>query len=385
MAKKYVTKFDGLADEEIYVKDLEASGNIEQLLYWKNNVDEEITSLHHHNHNKVILVMDSYGATYPQNLIDNAGWKLFWKAGAGFDINNGTNFKDWAIDEINKLSASELYSYDKIIFLGGFNDRNTSQENILSGIAQCREKLARVYVSKRLNFDETVMCVGHVGWSSLLESSERDKMFSASIPAYKRCREQNIAYVDNIEYVLHKYSLFQSDNVHPSTSGCTDLHYFLRQYAMTGNSHVDRGYTTIPMIGAGTTGPYAVGYWQHDGFCELYLPFDTIGFSTNKLLDGNNPVQLLQLQNSAKDNVVMGMFDDGNNVQHMISLSGYFTVASGGTSKFISFDGMKFFIQGGFLWCLPSSLNGAHSGFDTGYVSSMQIRSGSVSVPLMFC
>lgn len=385
MARKYVTNFDGLANEKIYVKDEEASASIDQLLYWKGNVDSDMNGLHQHNKHKIIVVMDSYGDSYDQSLITNAGWKLFWKAGAGFDINNGTNFKDWSIDEINKLTPEELYSYDKIIFLGGFNDRNSSQENILSGIAQCKTRLANVYSSKRLNFDEAIMCVGHVGWSSLLESTERDKMFSASIPAYKRCREHNIAYVDNIEYVLHKYSLFQSDNVHPSAEGCTNLHWFLQQYASNGNSHVDRGYQTIPMTGAGTTGPYAVGYWQHDGFCELYLPFDTIQFSTNKLLDGNNPVQLLQLQNSEKDNVVMGMFDNGSNVQHMISLSGYFTVASGGTSQFISFDGMKFFIQGGFLWCLPSSLNAVHSGFDTGYVSSMQIRSGSVSVPLMFC
>ena len=389
---KYVEKFDMFqTGDDIYIRDAEAHSEIDNInqnittIERKIDNDEnELSVLNERKNKKVIILMDSYGDFYSDTLLTDLGWKKFWRAGAGFDINNSGNFNLWGIESIMSMGAETIKTFDRIVILGGFNDRNSSYENIKLGISEFYSKLKTQLHTIGIDIRNFKINIGHIGWSGTLESKERDKMFAVSIPAYKSCGEYNIGYIKNSEFTLRPYNLFGADNVHPNREeGGKRIHTCLVNYVYSGNWIGDIGYHTINMKGVGVTNAYNVG-WMIDGnMCEMFLPYDTLNFESPILLSSDTPTMLLQVQYDKKT-PFMGMFDNGINVQHCIQLSGYFVVSSGGTSSFISMEGMKFFIQGGFLYCLANGLNKDKTGFDTAYVSAMQIRSGAINVPLMY-
>lgn len=381
---KYVEKFNMFqTGDDIYIRDAEAHSEIDNINQDITTIENELSVLNERKNEKVIILLDSYGNFYSDSLLTGLGWEKFWRSGAGFDINNDNNFNRWGIESIMSMGAEKIKTFDRIVILGGFNDRNSSQENIKFGISEFYSKLKIQLQTIGIDIRNFKINIGHIGWSSTLESSERDKMFSSSIPAYKSCGEYNIGYIKNSEFTFRPYNLIGSDNVHPTEEGGKRIHTCLVNYVYSGNWIGDFGYYTINMRGVGITETYSVG-WTIDGnMCEMFLPYDTLHFTSPILLSADKPNMLLQVQYDKKT-PFMGMFDNIINVQHCIQLSGYFVVSSGGSSSFISMEGMKFFIQGGFMYCLANGLNKDKTGFDTAYVSAMQIRSGAVNIPLMF-
>lgn len=388
---KYVEKFDMFqTGDDIFIRDADAHSEIENIkqdiVEVKRKVDSNennLLVLNERKNEKVIILLDSYGNFYNDSLLTDLGWKKFWKAGAGFDISNSTNFNLWGIDSIMSMGAEKIKTFDRIVILGGFNDRNSSQENIKLGISEFYSKLKTQLHAVGIDIRNFKINVGHIGWSSTLSSSERDKMFASSIPAYKSCAEYNMGYIKNSEFTFRPYNLIGNDNVHPTEEGGKRIHTCLVNYVYSGNWIGDVGYHNIEMNGVGVTEKYSIG-WSIDGnMCEFFIPYNTLNFHSPILLSDDKPTMLLQVQYDKKT-PFMGMFDNSINIQHYIQLSGYFVVSSAGTSSFISMEGMKFFIQGGFLYCLANGLNKDKTGFDTAYVSAMQIRSGAISVPLMF-
>ena len=381
---KYVEKFDMFqTGDDIYIRDAEAHSEIDNINQDITMIENKLSVLNERKNEKVIILLDSYGSYYSDSLLTGLGWEKFWKAGAGFDINNGNNFNQWGIESIMSMGAEKIKTFDRIVILGGFNDRNSPQESIKLGISDFYSKLKRQLQTIGIDIRNFKINIGHIGWSSTLESGERDKMFTSSIPAYKSCGEYNIGYIKNSEFTFRPYNLIGSDNVHPTEEGAKRIHTCLVNYVYSGNWIGDVGYHTINMRGVGITETYDVG-WMIDGnMCEMFLPYNTLHFTSPILLGADTPNMLLQVQIDKKT-PFMGMFDNVINVQHCIQLSGYFVVSSGGSSSFISMEGMKFFTQGGFLYCMANGLNKDKTGFDTAYVSAMQIRSGAINVPLMF-
>lgn len=381
---KYVEKFDIFqTGDDIYIRDAEAHSEIDNINQDITTIENELSVLNERKNEKVIILLDSYGNFYSDSLLTGLGWEKFWRSGAGFDINNDNNFNQWGIESIMSMGAEKIKTFDRIVILGGFNDRNSSIENIKFGISEFYSKLKIQLQTIGIDIRNFKINIGHIGWSSTLESSERDKMFSSSIPAYKSCGEYNIGYIKNSEFTFRPYNLIGSDNVHPTKEGGNHIHTCLVNYVYSGNWIGDVGYYTINMRGVGINEAYDIG-WSIDGnMCEMFLPYDTLHFTSPILLSSDTPNMLLQVQYDKKT-PFMGMFDNIINVQHCIQLSGYFVVSSGGSSSFISMEGMKFFTQGGFLYCLANGLNKDKTGFDTAYVSAMQIRSGAINVPLMF-
>lgn len=381
---KYVEKFNMFqTGDDIYIRDAEAHSEIDNINQDITTIENELSVLNERKNEKVIILLDSYGNFYSDSLLTGLGWEKFWRSGAGFDINNDNNFNRWGIESIISMGAEKIKTFDRIVILGGFNDRNSSIDNIKFGISEFYSKLKSQLQTIGIDIRNFKINIGHIGWSSTLESSERDKMFASSIPAYKSCGEYNIGYIKNSEFTFRPYNLIGSDNVHPTKEGGNHIHTCLVNYVYSGNWIGDVGYYTINMRGVGITEAYNVG-WSIDGnMCEMFLPYDTLHFTSPILLSADTPTMLLQVQYDKKT-PFMGMFDNIINVQHCIQLSGYFVVSSGGSSSFISMEGMKFFTQGGFLYCLANGLNKDKTGFDTAYVSAMQIRSGAINVPLMF-
>lgn len=381
---KYVEKFNMFqTGDDIYIRDAEAHSEIDNINQDITMIENELPVLNERKNEKVIIILDSYGNFYSDSLLTGLGWEKFWRPGAGFDINNSNNFNQWGIESIMSMGAEKIKTFDRIVILGGFNDRNSSQENIKFGISEFYSKLKRQLQTIGIDIRNFKINIGHIGWSSTLESSERDKMFTSSIPAYKSCGEYNIGYIKNSEFTFRPYNLIGSDNVHPTEEGAKRIHTCLVNYVYSGNWIGDAGYHTINMKGVTVSETYDVG-WMIDGnICEMFIPYNTLHFNSPILLSADTPNMILQVQIDKKT-PFMGMFDNIINVQHCIQLSGYFVVSSDGTSSFISMEGMKFFIQGGFLYCLANGLNKDKTGFDTAYVSAMQIRSGAINVPLMF-
>lgn len=381
---KYVEKFNMFqTGDDIYIRDAEAHSEIDNINQDITMIENELPVLNERKNEKVIIILDSYGNFYSDSLLTGLGWKKFWKPGAGFDINNSNNFNQWGIESIMSMGAEKIKTFDRIVILGGFNDRNSSQENIKFGISEFYSKLKIQLQTIGIDIRNFKINIGHIGWSSTLESSERDKMFTSSIPAYKSCGEYNIGYIKNSEFTFRPYNLIGSDNVHPTEEGAKRIHTCLVNYVYSGNWIGDVGYHTINMKGVTISETYDIGWIIDGNICEMFIPYNVLHFNSPILLSADTPNMILQVQIDKKT-PFMGMFDNIINVQHCIQLSGYFVVSSGGSSSFISMEGMKFFIQGGFLYCLANGLNKDKTGFDTAYVSAMQIRSGAINVPLMF-
>ena len=333
---------------------------------------------------KVLIIMDSYGQNYTTTWLNEINANKLWKAGSNFNADDSNSWYNWIGPELDDLDLSQ---YDKILIMGGFNDRNASQESIFSGMQKTYDLIEQKITNKGLNINSFGLYIGHIGWSSTLSSTERDEIVRRSLPAYYKCQKYGFTYMTNIEYTLHSYNLFNSDNVHPNSSGAEAIHRQVQQFLKTGSCDVHKDYMTRSITSSGVTGSYNVGYILDNEITRLYLPYDSIHFSTPKRFHGDAKIQLLQVESStaSQRGYVMGMFDNQNNVQHQILLNGFFTVSSGLNVPFVSMEGMKFTIEVGFLYCYCNMLNLDNNGWIDFYASDMQIRTGQIFLPTLEC
>ena len=195
-------------------------------------------------------------------------------------------------------------------------------------------------------------------------------------------------YISNIEFVLHDYSIFNSDNVHPNSTGTKYIHDAISQLIDSGSTSIHKDYKVVTISGSpNISNNYDVQYVLDNDMLQVYLPYQTIHFNTPIHFYGDTLIQILQLEpsNASLRGYAMGMFDDAPEIQYCIDLNGYFTVSSGNVGSFVSMSDMKFIIQEGWLYCYCNKLNTSNSGWIDFYASNMQIRSGCIFIPTLQC
>ena len=332
---------------------------------------------------KTLIIMDSYGENYTTTYLNEINATKLWKAGSNFNANDSNSWYNWIGPELDKL---DLKQYGTILIMGGFNDRNASQESIFTGMQKTYTLLKQKIEGDGANVNTFVLAIGHIGWSSTLESSERDKMVRRSLPAYYKCQEYGFVYMKNIEYTLHAYNLFNSDNVHPNSTGVELIHRQVQQFLKTGTCDVHKDYMTRSITWSNASAAYNVGCILDNEITRIYLPYTTINFKSPIRFYGDTKIQFLQIAHNtaSQRGYMMGSFDNQPNVQHQILLNGYFTVSSG-PSSFLTFEGMRFVLEGGFLYCYCNMLNLSNNGWIDFYASAMQIRSGQIFLPTLEC
>lgn len=343
---------------------------------------EAIYNLYKNTHKCYVVISDSYGGynlstDYLKNnltakLPDVDFKSISCVAGACFNSGDAT------FDKL--LAKTDLNGVTDIILVGGFNDRESSQENIMQGIKRVRDLI-----------DENIRIhIGHHAWSSLLESSVRDLLIVNSIPSYRKCSTyNNCFYMKNYEYVMHDYSLFQEDNVHPNENGAQQICRQIARYIETGTCDVHYQYKVLSFqSGYNTANAYEVAYVLDNDLVTIYLPTIPINF-TNPITCGvnNNDTQLLQVEYPTGDNrgYMMGMYDARQNVQHVLSLNGYFKTDANGTPLYVGMEGCKFVLQGGFIHMYNNTIAADGINFQVFNAVAMEIRGGTFTIPTLAC
>lgn len=356
--------------------------------YGKKNIShigstatEAICNLYKSTHKCYVVISDSYGSynlstDYMKNnlqakLPDVDFKSITCTAGACFGGGN------MSYDKL--LSAMDLSDVTDIVIVGGFNDRNYSQDVIQAGIKKVRD-----LVDSNIRIH-----IGHHGWSSLLESTERDLLTTNSIPAYRKCiAYNNCFYMKNYEYAMHDYYLFQQDNVHPTEDGAEQLCRQIAQYIMNGTCDVHYQYRVLRFSDAHNTATsYEVGCMLDNDMVTVYLPSIPIDFTSAVECNVNNEsAQLLQIeQSSGTRGYMMGMYDGRQNVKHTLHLNGYFKTDGNGTPLYVGMEGCKFVLQGGFLYIYNDTINSDGTNFQYFKIVAMEIRGGTFTIPTLSC
>ena len=191
--------------------------------YRLDNAEDEISNINDKIkilNKKYVFIGDSYADGWTQDN-DYIGWieqlpvKLgltsseyisYAHGGYRFDV---SNTEQNYINSINNVDVDN--NVTDVIVAGGFNDINTSYENLKNGILAFKNKCLEKYPNAKLH-------IAFIGGSNIVSNLKPLK--SAILNYIKACNSNNIHYLKGCEYSLHSYfSYFSNDGIHPVQAG----------------------------------------------------------------------------------------------------------------------------------------------------------------------
>ena len=207
---------------------------LNQLASTISNIQDDISEL---TNEITVFVGDSYGASSMTNnwvakYCEQNGLTLGTNAinlctgGAGFhDIEGGTNTY---LNEIQNISSSVNKNYvKKIIVAGGWNDRTRSAlqlETLVSDFmtyVKANFPNAKVYCGMIANYGEINPTVTNINY--------REWLIAQILRGYQTINKYGGSYLSGVEEVMHLYSNFATDMVHPNEAGCIQLARAIKQ------------------------------------------------------------------------------------------------------------------------------------------------------------
>lgn len=184
---------------------------------------------------------------------------------------------DSAVKFLTDVQATEslmgdLTSYTDIVVCAGFNDSQATIANVDTAISQfC------AYVKTK--FTNAKIWIGEIGWSYLPAYTQQ---LVGTISAYQGCGKYGATYMTNIEYSLHDYRMFQSDNYHPNADGQISVAKNLVNCLMNGSCDVIFPSGNVALtLGAGMTAPTSLLYMHlNNGSVNIFPTTWNITFTT---------------------------------------------------------------------------------------------------------
>jgi hypothetical protein len=134
------------------------------------------------------------------------------ESGAGFanEGDSGNTFVNLIANLASTMTKTDRDKVTDIIVIGGYNDRVHSNSEINTGISSFSTIVKNSFVNAK-------MAVGAVGWSTY---SQDYPMLAQMVWCYKTFGTRNkMAYITDVEKVMHVYDLFSSDGIHPNENG----------------------------------------------------------------------------------------------------------------------------------------------------------------------
>ena len=206
-------------------------------------------------HKKYVVIGDSYGiggsqsghtyTPYPTFASNFTGATIFnlSESGAGFANigDSGHNFEGLLSTIDNSVDRSTITD---VIVLGGFNDRTHEQSEIFSAMTSFRNACHNLFVNANIS-------VGFIGWG--FGAPDYLLLQRAKI-AYQMCSKYGAKYLSNIEYVMHDFSYFDEDGIHPNNEGQASLGIALSEIIYNGcvsniyKPRVDVGITPLNSV-----------------------------------------------------------------------------------------------------------------------------------------
>ena len=203
---------------------------------------------------RVIFIGDSYGAGYglsdtSHNWIDYCAMKMgastgeysfgYQKSaisGAGFI---GQSTQTTFLKQLQSLTtegAENNLDVTDIVVCGGWND---GQQDISSAARAFKD-----YVMDQYPF--ATIHLGYISWE--YANKTNGSKYARAIGLQNYCRaaqEFGYAYIANIQYVMHDYSLFQSDGIHPNEIGQYRIGTAVANHLRGGVNNIIDGWTSF--------------------------------------------------------------------------------------------------------------------------------------------
>lgn len=264
-----------------------------------------------------------------------------------------------------------------VIIMGGFNDRNNTVADIKAGMLRTKNAVKQCYPN-------AVLSVGFIGWSATLSDDDRGYLVNTALRSWHEgCNEHGIAFMANSEYIMHNYSYFYTDYVHPNQAGCNAIAGQIVQYLISGTCDVHYKYTEVEMSpGDAMTTDYNVGFRLDNDTVSIYMPVTTFEFNNPQTLSGNSWTQLIQIT-QLRSGYAISNFGDAYGAKTHFKLQGY---AMRSDNTFISLEGWDFVLKGGFLWGRPMNIKSDGSGFDDfSNITLIRITGGELMTPTINC
>lgn len=204
-------------------------------------------------HKNIICIGDSYLA-YTYEEMESSSWGAFLRiflgdnadvtlnglGGAGFVGNAAETFQQ-LLEDVN---VEDNNAITDIIVIGGLNDGaavatgRTTNEAVNTAISSFISRSYELYPNAKVS-------IGFAGWMTR-GFDGRDTYLpyiQNMIEVYKKCifnsRHGNVAYINNIEYVMpiQPTSAYKSDKIHPTASTSSIIGMHLANYILTGASY----------------------------------------------------------------------------------------------------------------------------------------------------
>lgn len=196
---------------------------------------------------RYLFIGDSYCEGYSHDG-NNSGWAVYcaeymqmestdyvrkYKGGARFSANGSNN-------TFEALLMDTQYPFDyftDIVVCGGYNDHSYTEQNVLDGISSFVTYAKLMYPTARIH-------IGFISWNKAGNGSGaepnwetyRQHMVQTTLPAYQKCVEYGVEYMNNVEYWLGESGLTSSDGYHPSETGNRSIARAVANALLTGSA-----------------------------------------------------------------------------------------------------------------------------------------------------
>lgn len=173
---------------------------------------------------KYLFIGDSYGDGYSHDG-NNSGWCTYLANQLGLTSDRyekrhqgGSGFANGGF--LARLNSATGTGFTDVVVLGGFNDYNSSAENIESGINTFCQRVRTLFPAARI-------LIGCVGWikAGTGESAYsnwqdvRNAIIGKVLPAYQNCAKYGAEYAAFSEYLLTDDMMTPTDGYHPGETG----------------------------------------------------------------------------------------------------------------------------------------------------------------------
>lgn len=168
----------------------------------------------------------TYASKYSSVPITNSS-----ESGSGFANvgDNGNTFAGLIGNVANAMSKDLRDKVTDVLFIGGFNDRTHASTEILNGMLSCISIVKNSFVNAKYG-------CGMIGWST----------YSPDYPSlnnvvYRYQREfvpRGGYYITGIDRVMHNYTFFADDGIHPNEAGQSFIGQALADFIVGKNNNL---------------------------------------------------------------------------------------------------------------------------------------------------
>lgn len=325
----------------------------------------------------------------------NISFTINSQGGEGFAVSGSYNF---LYDITNFVSPFNNDEVTDILFVGGYNDRNSSVSDIEDGMNTC-------FSACRIKYPNAKIHVGHFGWNSDVSSTERFKCLTYSLRAYRNACLHGASYMINSEYTMHYYDLFVSpsiDYIHPNSDGCREIAKQIALYLTSGSCDVHYPYKRcyynytggggtpyVPSPGGWTDTYYSVGSALDNDTVRIYMPDGTTYYKSpysNFTISTSSYTALISLSNTVVGQRLhfMGMYDGAGqgHIQPNIPMKGLV----GHSGDYNSVSQLECVLCEGSLFARNYSVNSANNDYKTiTGVEWLELGGGMFTIPTLEC